>query len=147
MFYTKAKKFFIYAHVYVHVYVCKYIYVHHWRYSKCTSVSEKIISLNGTAFINCIGSNIIGEKLIFFIVITEFSPKLSFLNVSKFDCPDDMDSQLFQFFALVLQLQDVSLSLWNVYNKMDPMFLESLLSEVRSQSLWLTNITASSIIH
>lgn len=60
---------------------------------------------------------------------------MSFLNVSKFDCPDDIDSQLFQFFALVLQLQDVSLSLWNVYSKMDPMFLESLLSEVRSQSL------------
>lgn len=69
LFYTKAKKFFIYAYmyVYVHVYVCKYIYVHHWRYSKCTSVSEKIISLNGTAFINCIGSNIIGEKLIFLL--------------------------------------------------------------------------------
>uniref|UniRef100_F7FIP2 Dynein axonemal assembly factor 9 n=1 Tax=Callithrix jacchus TaxID=9483 RepID=F7FIP2_CALJA len=39
------------------------------------------------------------------------------------------------FFTMKYELQDVSLNLWNVYNKMDPMSLESLLSEVRSQTL------------
>lgn len=38
----------------------------------------------------------------------------------------------------MLQLQDVSLNLWNVYSKMDPMSLESLLSEVRSLTIYLT---------
>nr|XP_021521396.1 uncharacterized protein C20orf194 homolog isoform X1 [Aotus nancymaae] len=33
------------------------------------------------------------------------------------------------FFTMKYELQDVSLNLWNVYNKMDPMSLESLLSE------------------
>uniref|UniRef100_A0A452R512 Dynein axonemal assembly factor 9 n=1 Tax=Ursus americanus TaxID=9643 RepID=A0A452R512_URSAM len=33
------------------------------------------------------------------------------------------------FFTMKYELQDVSLSLWNVYSKMDPMSLESLLSE------------------
>lgn len=38
--------------------------------------------------------------------------------------------------TLVLQLQDVSLNLWNVYSKMDPLSLESLLSEVRKQLIF-----------
>ncbi|XP_059933911.1 dynein axonemal assembly factor 9 isoform X1 [Mesoplodon densirostris] len=33
------------------------------------------------------------------------------------------------FFTMKYELQDVSLNLWNVYSKMDPMSLESLLSE------------------
>ncbi|XP_032151453.1 uncharacterized protein C20orf194 homolog isoform X3 [Sapajus apella] len=33
------------------------------------------------------------------------------------------------FFTMKYELHDVSLNLWNVYNKMDPMSLESLLSE------------------
>ncbi|XP_039719786.1 dynein axonemal assembly factor 9 isoform X1 [Pteropus medius] len=33
------------------------------------------------------------------------------------------------FFTMKYELQDVSLSLWNVYSKMDPMSLENLLSE------------------
>ncbi|XP_039335392.1 dynein axonemal assembly factor 9 isoform X2 [Saimiri boliviensis] len=33
------------------------------------------------------------------------------------------------FFTMKYELQDVSLNLWNIYNKMDPMSLESLLSE------------------
>lgn len=49
------------------------------------------------------------------------------------DCHSDIDSFISMFLTLMLQLQDVSLSLWNVYSKMDPMSLESLLSEVRSQ--------------
>uniref|UniRef100_A0A8C6CXI0 Dynein axonemal assembly factor 9 n=1 Tax=Moschus moschiferus TaxID=68415 RepID=A0A8C6CXI0_MOSMO len=36
------------------------------------------------------------------------------------------------FFTMKYELQDVSLNLWNVYSKMDPVSLESLLSEVRS---------------
>lgn len=58
------------------------------------------------------------------------------MSKNNLDYPNDIDSQLFQFFALVLQLQDVSLNLWNVYSKMDPMSLESLLSEVRSQTVF-----------
>ncbi|KAF4023372.1 hypothetical protein G4228_015064 [Cervus hanglu yarkandensis] len=34
------------------------------------------------------------------------------------------------FFTMKYELQDVSLNLWNVYSKMDPVSLESLLSEV-----------------
>lgn len=33
------------------------------------------------------------------------------------------------FFTMKYELQDVSLNLWNVYSKMDPVSLESLLSE------------------
>ncbi|KAF6087476.1 hypothetical protein HJG60_001787 [Phyllostomus discolor] len=44
------------------------------------------------------------------------------------------------FFTMKYELQDVSLNLWNVYSKMDPVSLESLLSEVRSQILFYLQI-------
>lgn len=47
-------------------------------------------------------------------------------------------------FCSLCQLQDVSLSLWNVYSRMDPTSLENMLSEVRSQSV--LNITMFSYL-